>query len=157
MANFPKLLTTLFKKDKSFLHFLEKAEVLIAKFLSVLMILVILIAAIDLSSFLFRTLFSKLFTESSVFSKGTLFEAFGLFLNVLIALEILENITVYLKQQVVQYELVIVTSLIAVARKIIIFDLEKKEAMDLIALSIAVLTLSISYVIVRLERRNPGK
>jgi len=47
------------------------------------------------------------------------------FLNVLIALEILENITAYLRKHVVQVELVIVTSIIAVARKIIILDFEK--------------------------------
>jgi len=44
---------------------------------------------------------------------------------------------------------VVAISLIAIARKIIIFDLEKKDAFDLIALSIAVLTLSISYLIIR--------
>jgi Phosphate-starvation-inducible E. len=62
--------------------------------------------------------------------KDTLFVIFGLFLNVLIALEILENITAYLKKHVIQVELVIVTSLIAVSRKIIILDLEKKTAAD---------------------------
>jgi uncharacterized membrane protein (DUF373 family) len=81
--------------------------------------------------------------------KDTLFVIFGLFLNVLIALEILENITAYLKKHVIQVELVIVTSLIAVSRKIIILDLEKKTAADLIGLAVAIFSLSISYLIVR--------
>jgi uncharacterized membrane protein (DUF373 family) len=46
---------------------------------------------------------------------------------------------------------VIVTSLIAVGRKIIIFDLDKKGGQDLIGLAIAILALSISYLIVRLH------
>ncbi|MBE9039768.1 phosphate-starvation-inducible PsiE family protein [Oscillatoriales cyanobacterium LEGE 11467] len=154
MARFSNIVKTLFTKDGTFLRFLEKIEVLIAKFLSILMIAVILFAVSDLCIFLVTILIPKVLTQHSSFSKGTLFEAFGLFLNVLIALEILENITVYLKQQVVQYELVIVTSLIAVARKIIIFDLEKKQAIDLIALSIAVFTLSVSYLIVRMNNRQ---
>ncbi|PMB42507.1 hypothetical protein CEN47_01240, partial [Fischerella thermalis CCMEE 5319] len=79
----------------------------------------------------------------------TLFTIFGLFLNILIALEILENITGYLKKHVLQVELVIVTSLIAVARKIIILDLEKVSGIDIIGLGIALLALSISYWIVR--------
>jgi uncharacterized membrane protein (DUF373 family) len=70
-------------------------------------------------------------------------------LNVLIALEILENITAYLKKHVIQVELVIVTSIIAVARKIIILDLEKTSGVDIIGLGIALLSLSISYWIIR--------
>ncbi|MEM9266527.1 MAG: phosphate-starvation-inducible PsiE family protein, partial [Cyanobacteria bacterium P01_F01_bin.13] len=83
------------------------------------------------------------------FFKNTLSEIFGLFLSVLIALEILENITAYLKKHVVQVELVIVTSLTAVARKIIILDLEKITGVSLIGLAISILALSISYWIVR--------
>jgi uncharacterized membrane protein (DUF373 family) len=49
----------------------------------------------------------------------------GPFLNILIGLEILENVTGYFRKNVLQVELVIVTSLIAVARKIIIFNFEK--------------------------------
>jgi uncharacterized membrane protein (DUF373 family) len=78
-----------------------------------------------------------------------LFTIFGLFLNVLIALEILENITAYLRKHVVQVELVIVTSLIAVARKIIILDLEKVTGLTIIGLAVAVLSLAISYWIIR--------
>jgi uncharacterized membrane protein (DUF373 family) len=48
---------------------------------------------------------------------------------------------------------VLVTSLIAVARKIIILDLEKKDSNDLIALSVAVFSLSFSYIIIRLSNR----
>ena len=81
-----------------------------------------------------------------------LLEIFGLFLNILIALELLENITAYLKRHVVQLELVLVTSLIAVSRKIIIFDLDKKSNEDLLALGIATLCLSVGYVLVRLTR-----
>ncbi|HIK30130.1 MAG TPA: phosphate-starvation-inducible PsiE family protein [Oscillatoriales cyanobacterium M59_W2019_021] len=135
--------------DEFFLNFLEKLEVLVAKFLSLLMVGLSLVAVYDLCVFLSELLVQHINQPIFNFPKEGLFEAFGLFLNVLIALEILENITVYLKEHYVQYELVVATSLIAIARKIIIFDIEKKEAFDLIALSIAVLTLSISYLIIR--------
>jgi uncharacterized membrane protein (DUF373 family) len=144
---FQQLLRT--GQDDNFLKLLGHIEVLIAKFLSLLMIIVSLFAVYDLCLFLFRSLTVELFTEQYGISKDSLFEAFGLLLNVLIALEILANITVYLKEHTVQYELVVITSLIAVARKIIIFDLEKKQAIDLIALSVAVLTLSASYFLIR--------
>jgi len=78
-----------------------------------------------------------------------LYTIFGLFLNVLIALEILENITAYLRKNVIHVELVIVTSLIAVARKIIILDLQKVSSGTIIGLGVAILALSVAYWIIR--------
>lgn len=145
-------------KDESFLHSLENVEVLVSKVLSIAMVLVILVAVYDLSIFLVRDFLIPEVTSPDFGRFGiNLFKIFGLFLNVLIALEILENISAYLKKHVIQVELVIVTSLIAVARKIIILDLEKKTAMDLIALAIAIFALSGSYWIIRnmTNKQNP--
>jgi uncharacterized membrane protein (DUF373 family) len=131
--------------DKSFMHLIEVVEVIVAKLLSLLMVLVIFATLVDLAIFIFREILSP---EEGRFSQ-TLFKTFGLFLNVLIALEILENITGYLKKHVLQVELVIVTSLIAIARKIIILDLKVTEGVEIIGLGIAILSLSISYLIIR--------
>ncbi|MEG4841227.1 phosphate-starvation-inducible PsiE family protein [Microcoleus sp. B9-D4] len=136
--------------DENFLHFTESVEVIISKVLSLAMILVIIVSVADLVIFLAQ----ELVNHTDSFLKDTLFVIFGLFLNVLIALEILENITAYLKKHVIQVELVIVTSLIAVSRKIIILDLEKKTAADLIGLATAIFALSISYLIVRYTNRG---
>lgn len=136
--------------DENFLHVTESVEVVISKILSLAMILVILVSVCDLLLFLAK----ELVNHTDNLLKDTLFVIFGLFLNVLIALEILENITAYLKKHVIQVELVIVTSLIAVSRKIIILDLEKKTAADLIGLAIAIFALSISYLIVRCTNRG---
>ena len=136
--------------DENFLHFTESVEVVISKILSLAMIWVILLSVCDLLLFLAK----ELANHSDNLLKDTLFVIFGLFLNVLIALEILENITAYLKKHVIQVELVIVTSLIAVSRKIIILDLEKKTAADLIGLATAIFALSISYLIVRYTNRG---
>jgi uncharacterized membrane protein (DUF373 family) len=73
---------------------------------------------------------------------------------VLIALEILENITGYIRSHVVQVELVIATALTAVGRKIIILDLEKVSGISLIGLALAILALSISYWLVRQSNRS---
>ncbi|MEG4279307.1 phosphate-starvation-inducible PsiE family protein [Microcoleus sp. MON1_C1] len=136
--------------EENFLHFTESVEVIISKILSLAMILVIIVSVCDLLVFLAK----ELVNHSDNLLKDTLFVIFGLFLNVLIALEILENITAYLKKHVIQVELVIVTSLIAVSRKIIILDLEKKTAADLIGLAIAIFALSISYLIVRYTNKE---
>ncbi|MBH8572931.1 phosphate-starvation-inducible PsiE family protein [Nostocaceae cyanobacterium CENA369] len=134
-------------KDENFMHFIENIEVLVSKVLSILMVLVIFVATGDLVVFLIKELF---YVPYGTFNT-VLFKTFGLFLNILIALEILENITAYLRRHVFQVELVIVTSLIAVARKIIILDLEKVSGIDIIGLGVAILALSISYLIIRLS------
>jgi uncharacterized membrane protein (DUF373 family) len=138
-------------EDENFMHLIEHIEVAVAKLLSVFMLFVILLSIADLIIFTSREIFS---TNYGNFYK-TLFKIFGLFLNVLIALEILENITGYLKKHVLQVELVIVTSLIAVARKIIILDLDKVQGMDIVGLGIAILSLSISYLIIRSSNSKP--
>ncbi len=132
--------------DASFLKGTDQIESLVSKILSVVMLVVIFVVMIDLIRFLAVALLEH---SPAGFFKATLSEIFGLFLSVLIALEILENITAYLKKHVVQVELVIVTSLTAVARKIIILDLEKITGVSLIGLAIAILSLSLSYWIVR--------
>ncbi|MEH2449500.1 MAG: phosphate-starvation-inducible PsiE family protein [Nostoc sp.] len=134
-------------KDENFMHIIENIEVLVSKTLSIFMVIVILVAIADLGIFILKELFTAPYARFNT----TLYKIFGLFLNVLIALEILENITAYLRKHVFQVELVIVTSLIAVARKIIILDLEKVPGIDIIGLGIAILALSISYLIIRLS------
>jgi uncharacterized membrane protein (DUF373 family) len=135
-------------EDEKFLETIEGIERIVSKILSIGMIVVILIAIAQLSYALGEKLLITIERPSNESFNTTLFELFGLFLNVLIALEILENITAYLRKHVIQVELVIVTSLIAVSRKIIILDLEKKGSDDLIALAVAVFSLSVSYFIV---------
>ncbi|NEP55437.1 MAG: hypothetical protein F6K31_00020 [Symploca sp. SIO2G7] len=155
MQQFKKLLL-LFRdscRDKSFLKWLDQIEGFVSKVLSVVMVLIILVAVYDLIFVLSK----QLFDEPSGFLTEDLLNIFGLFLNILIALEILENITAYLRKHVIQVELVIVTSLIAVSRKIIILDLSKTSGLQVMGLAFTILALSFSYWIIRRSnyRRTP--
>jgi uncharacterized membrane protein (DUF373 family) len=141
-------------EDEKFLETVEAIEGVVSKLLSIGMIFVTFIAIAHLSYALVEKLVLTIERPNNDSFNSTLFELFGLFLNVLIALEILENITAYLRKHVIQVELVIVTSLIAVARKIIILDLEKKSSSDLIALAVAVFSLSVGYAIVRFMNKK---
>lgn len=132
--------------DEGFLVNLGRFEGLVSKLLSIAMVLVVMVVMVDLGKYLAEALINP---DPYNFLGQTLLEIFGFFLSVLIALEILENITAYLKKHVVQVELVIVTSLTAVARKIIILDLDKVSGVSLIGLAIAIIALSLSYFIVR--------
>lgn len=147
MVNWRKIAkqTSVIGKDENFLDFIKIIETFVSKILSFAMVIIILVGVFDLAIYMFQNLDE---TPLGFFNK-VLMEVFGLFLNILIALELLENITAYLKKHVVQVELVIVTSLIAVARKIIIFDFSKATGIDLIGLALAIFALSISYWLIR--------
>lgn len=137
-------------KDENFLSVAHWLENLAAKVLILALSLVILISLVDLIVLLAKDILSN---PTGFFAK-TLIEIFGLFLNILIALELLENITAYLKKHIVQVELVIVTSLIAVARKIIIFDFAKYNSFDLLSLGVAIFALSLSYLLIKWTTRR---
>ena len=113
--------------------------------LKLVLLVIIIISLFDLVVFLATEIGSS---PLGLFSQK-LVEVFGLFLNILIAIELMENITGYLRRHVVQVELVVITSLIAIARKIIIFDSSEGTGLDLIALSVAVLALAASYWLIR--------
>jgi len=150
VRNFIRSISKLWEEEK-FLNITEGVETIVAKILTIALLVVILVALVDLMFVLRQILFQS---PPSGFFNQTILEVFGLFLNILIALELLDNITAYLRKHIFQVELVIATSLIAVARKIIIFDLKKYSNTDLISLAVAIFALSISYWLVRRLNRN---
>jgi uncharacterized membrane protein (DUF373 family) len=120
-----------------------------SKVLAIALVFIIFIALIDLMRTLTLDIF---FIEPRWTFSAPLLKIFGMFLNVLIALELMENITAYLRNHTIQLELVIVTALTAVARKIVIYD--TKSEGDIAGLAIAVLALAISYWIIRQNRTS---
>ncbi|PZV09172.1 MAG: hypothetical protein DCF32_02900 [Leptolyngbya sp.] len=149
MANWARRLIKQLENE-TFLGRLHQFEGSVSKALSLGMVLVILAIVFDLAVVLVRAIFT---TAPGDFLGQTVIDIFGLFLTVLIALEILENITAYIKKHVVQVELVIATALTAVGRKFIILDLEDVSGTTLIGLAIAIFALAISYWIVRVSHR----
>lgn len=136
--------------DEGFRQGISGFETLIAKLLAIGMVVVILVSVWDLG----RILLEEVLLSPRSFLNKELLEIFGFFLTVLIALELLQNIGAYLQRHSVQLELVVATSLTAVARKIILLDLAKVTGLQLVGLGVAVLTLSISYWLVRSSNRR---
>lgn len=134
-----------FFADDTYVRSIRRFEKFVSKVLSAALLIVISVALLDLILILARDLLQEPFG----FFNRTLIDIFGLFLNILIALELLENITVYLQENTVRLELVIATSLIAIARKIIIFDFSKFSHSELIALGIAIFALALSYWLIK--------
>jgi len=120
-----------------FLSIVDSAEREVARVLTLITGVVILATLIQL----IVSLGSKLLLGSQATWLGDdLIKVLGDLLTVLIALEVLQNITSYLRRHVVQIELVLVTALTAVARKVIVLPsgAENKPQL-LIGLGIATL------------------
>jgi uncharacterized membrane protein (DUF373 family) len=114
--------------------------------LMILMAIVLLLATLDL----IWTIFIAIKTPPLfLVSLDTLLEVFGLFLLVLVGLELLDTITSYIREHVVHAEIVILAAMIAVARKAIAFDLTKSEPIVAFGLAALVLALSAAYFLLR--------
>lgn len=74
---------------------------------------------------------------------------FGTFLLVLITLEFFESIKVYLRENTIPYELVVVIAITAIARKVIVLDLESASDLHLIGLGVVVIALAAAYYLLK--------
>ncbi|WP_052507505.1 phosphate-starvation-inducible PsiE family protein [Desulfonatronovibrio magnus] len=73
---------------------------------------------------------------------------FGAFIAVLIAIEIFVNITLYLDGKIIHVKLVLATALMAIARKVIIFDYEKLGPEYVWATAAVIFALVVGYWLV---------
>lgn len=86
-----------------------------------------------------------------------IFKLFGIFMAVLIAVEIYANITLYLREGVVHVKIVMATALIASARKVIILEIDKLSALEVIGIAAVVLAMSLGYYLaVVMDRGDQG-
>jgi uncharacterized membrane protein (DUF373 family) len=74
---------------------------------------------------------------------------FSSFLIVIIGLELLETIKAYLKDDVVHVELVVLVAIIALGRKVIIWDFNKYSIHEMIGLALMLICLAIVYFLIR--------
>lgn len=117
------------------------------RILAILMTFVIMWGVIDVAWVIYGRLVDeegpKLLLEIS-----DILATFGAFMAVLIAIEIFVNITIYLRDDIIHVKIVMATALMAIARKVIIMDIEKIETLEIFAIASVVLALSIGYWLV---------
>lgn len=128
--------------DDPFIGFLHKIIRGAVRVLAALMVLVIVWGIGDVLYVLYQRLMAPPFMLLSI---SDILSTFGAFLAVLIAIEIFMNITLYLKTNVIPVKLVVATALMAISRKVIIFDFEKLIPMYIIATASVVTALGVTY------------
>lgn len=124
------------------ISFLNRSIKFAVKILAILMVLVIFWGVADVVYVLYMRLILPPFMLLNI---SDILKTFAAFLAVLIAIEIYQNIVLYLRTDVIPLKLVIATALMAIARKVIIIDFKEVNAMDVLAIGVVVLALGVTY------------
>ncbi len=128
--------------DDPIIALLHRTIRLAVKVLAVLMVAVIVWGIGDVMWVLYQRLVEPPFMLLRI---SDILATFGSFLAVLIAIEIFINITLYLKADIIPVRLVVATALMAIARKVIIFDYDQIDASYVYATATVVLALGVTY------------
>ena len=130
------------ESDNLIIRFLHSTIHVAVTALAVLMVAVIVWGIGDVVFVLYQRLLTPPFMLLSI---GDILATFGAFLAVLIAIEIFINITLYLKTNVIPVKIVVATALMAISRKVIIFDFKEITPLLVFGTASVVLALGITY------------
>ena len=132
------------------LKIVEKTERIIVIALLVSLLLVVIYSTVVFLGLLFGGILSGIqesFSENHILSH--LHSVFGGFLIVLIGIELLHTIKVYLVEDVVPVQVVLLVALIGISRHVIDLDIAHLEPISLFGISTLILTLSLGYYLIK--------
>jgi uncharacterized membrane protein (DUF373 family) len=124
------------------IRFLHRVIRFAIQILAILMVLVILWGVTDVVYVMYQSLMTP---PIFLLDVGDIFQIFGAFMVVLIAVEIFTNIRLYLGTDELPVRLVIATALMAIARKVIILDLAEIEPSYVLGIAAVVMALGLTY------------
>jgi uncharacterized membrane protein (DUF373 family) len=128
------------------MKFLGIFEKYVIRALTVMMAFVLLLATIDLAYLIVKDILNP---PLMLLDVSELLDIFGLFLLVLIGIELLETMKTYLVEHLIRVEVVLMVALIAIARKIIIMDVSLFPSLTLIGIGVILIALSVGYCYIR--------
>lgn len=114
--------------------------------LIVLMSGVLILSTIELGYYLIKSVIESKF---ALIDLDQLMDLFGVFMLVLIGIELLDTIKVYLKENVVHVEVVVLVAIIAVARKVVVLKIEAIEGTTVIGIAFIIVALAVAYYLIK--------
>lgn len=131
-----------FQTDDRFIVLLHHLIRFAVKVMAGLMVLVIMWGVVDVVYVMGKQLLEP---PVGLLKINDILETLGTFLAVLIAIEIFMNITLYLRNDVIDVNLVVATALMAVARKVIVFDYDVISPGYVYATALTIISLGVTY------------
>jgi uncharacterized membrane protein (DUF373 family) len=110
------------------------------------MSVILVLATIELGYYLVKNIIQSDFL---IIDLDDLMDLFGVFLLVLIGIELLDTIKVYLKQNQVHVEVVVLVAIIALARKIVVLKIEELDGGTIIGIGVLIIALAIAYYLIK--------
>ena len=135
------------------LPFLKKFERFIVTCLVVMMVVVIFIATLELGWLIVKDVITEPILLLEI---QELLDIFGLFLLVLIGIELVGTLKTYLTENEVHVEVVFMVALIAIGRKVIILDVKEFSSLTLIGIAAIIISLSVGYYFFKRSTREKG-
>lgn len=130
------------------LNLFKQFEQAIIILLAIMMAVVVVFSTVDLGKTIVEKLVAPPFMLLEV---KELLDLFGLFLLVLIGLELLEIIKSYAMDNVVHVRVVLTVAMIAIARKVIILEVNEVSATSMFGIGAIIVALSIAYYVLRAD------
>ena len=130
---------------------IKRFEYVIVIALVFMMMLVVALSTIELGWIIIRDITTQPIVLLDV---DELLEILGFFLLILIGVELLETIKAYLRDTVVHVEIVLEVALIAMARKVIVLDLEKYDGITVLSIAALVIALAVAFLLERNARQR---
>ncbi len=130
---------------------LKKFEKFIILILLIIMGIMILLSTYELIVILVRDIIASVQQRDTflILNPSDLLSVFSFVLLIIIGLELFEAVKQYLKSHILQAEIILIVALTAIARKVIILDYSTTEPLALIGIALLVLTLAISYFLIK--------
>ena len=133
-------------QDVNYLQLVDRSEKSLAKLLGIVLLVVLVAGTVQLMS----VVVVAVLQPDTPWLGSKMNAVLGDLLTLLIAVEVLQNVTSYLRRHVVQIELVLLTAMTAVARKVIVLPPGAENKPQLLGgLGIAVLALAAAFWLVR--------
>jgi uncharacterized membrane protein (DUF373 family) len=130
------------------LNLMKKFEKTMIQALMVMMTLVLALATLDLGWLIVKDIFEQ--RPYFLLSVDQLLDIFGLFMLVLIGIELLESIIkTYLTPGKAHYEVVLSVAIIAIARKVIILDMKEIDSLSMLGIAGIIVALTLGYFLMK--------
>ena len=133
---------------------LQGTEKVIIAALAFMMGIVLIISTVEVGILIFKELTKPVFEAGIWLDINDLLRIFSFFLNVLIGLELFITVILYLKENVLHGEVILLVGITAVSRKIIILDYDKTEPLTIIGLALLIAAMGLGYYLIKQSFRK---
>ena len=128
------------------LEFIEKFEKFFYGALIVMLMIVMLFALAELAWSIFDSLTNP---PMGLLENKELVNVLGVFLLVLIGIELLDTLMEYFRENAIHVEIVVLLAIIAIARKVILLDPSVTTGFELIGIGVVILGLAGAYYMIK--------